>query len=132
MRLRRTYAPKGEEDEAVETNDRMSQVSRARRGFIRSYGLFWHASEVDWDSRRGAPSDGKTILGRINKNAGSLRMANFWDQKGIYVLYNEHGAYYVGKTARLTLGAAPSLASHKQSARWEVGALLLVRLQSRP
>ena len=25
-------------------------------------------------------------------------MADFWDQRGIYVLYNDHGPYYVGKT----------------------------------
>ena len=83
--------------------DRLTEVARAQRGFVRSYGLFWSAKEVDWDIRMGQLG-GKQILGRVNANRGSLKVADFWNQKGIYVLYNDHGAYYVGKTARLTLG----------------------------
>jgi hypothetical protein len=73
---------------------------RAKRGFIRAYGMFWAREEVDWWGEHGRLE----LLGRVNKNRGALQVVDFWDQRGIYVLYNEHGPYYVGKTFDQALG----------------------------
>ena len=64
-------------------------------GFIRAYGLHWAWEEVRanelWGSR------GQSIV--------THRLANFWNQTGIYVLHDPWGAYYVGQVAGQTLGA---------------------------
>lgn len=62
--------------------------------------MFWSRDEVDWWGEHGSLE----LLGRVNKNRGALQVANFWDQRGIYVLYNDHGPYYVGKTFEQALG----------------------------
>ena len=61
---------------------------------IYSYGFFCRRDEVAC-----IPGTGKTfrMLGRWGKNAG-LWMADFREQKGIYILYGNHGASYVGLT----------------------------------
>lgn len=79
-------------------------------GFIRSYGMFWKSSEVDWNGS----SSGRRLelLGRHKQNAGSLKVANFWDQRGIYILYNDYGAYYVGRTHGETMNLGKRLRNH--------------------
>ena len=63
------------------------------RMFIKCYGLFWLRDEVDW-----TPGTGGTfqLLGRQGKNFGTVRVADFRQQTGIYILYGYHGACYVG------------------------------------
>lgn len=77
--------------------------------FIRSYGLFWRREDVEW-----APGAGNAkvfrLLGRKNSNLPSLQVADFRDQRGIYVLYDDYGPYYVG-LAR-TQGIGNRLRSH--------------------
>jgi hypothetical protein len=80
-----------------------NSVSRSvfqRRGFIRCYGLFWSAEEVNWFPR----SDGGPfrLLGRRGKKQPSV--CDFRRQTGIYVLYDEYGPYYVGLTRKQPLG----------------------------
>jgi hypothetical protein len=84
----------------VVDEDQLSKQQRAKSGFIRSYGMFWSRHEVDWWGHDGPPQ----LLGRVNKKRGALQVADFWDQRGIYVLYNDHGPYYVGKTFDQALG----------------------------
>lgn len=74
-------------------------------GFIRAYGLFWDRDQVDWT---GEDSGGRLeLLGRRHENRPALQVVNLWDQRGIYILYNDYGPYYVGKTLgdSLCLGA---------------------------
>jgi hypothetical protein len=78
----------------------LDEQKDAKRGFIRAYGMFWFRDEVDWWGHQG-PLE---LLGRVNANRGALQVANFWDQRGIYVLYNDHGPYYVGKAFHQALG----------------------------
>ena len=78
----------------------LERQQRVKKGFIRAFGMFWSRNEVDWWGEDG----GLELLGRVNKNRGALKVANFWDQRGIYVLYNDHGPYYVGKTFDQSLG----------------------------
>lgn len=80
--------------------DQLTKQQSSKSGFIRAYGMFWSRDEVDW---RGEET-GLELLGRVNKNRRALQVANFWDQRGIYVLYNDHGPYYVGKTFDQALG----------------------------
>lgn len=91
----------------------------ASAGFIRSYGMFWHRSEVDWSP--GAGNGGKfRLLGRIGQNRGTIQVCDFRTQRGIYVLYDDHGAYYVGLAKERDLGLRlrdHTLDGHRQ--RWD-------------
>ncbi len=70
---------------------------------IREFGLFWRREEVDW-----TPGSGKKnafrLLGRHGANRPGLAVADFRDQRGIYVLYGNHGPHYVGLTRHQAIG----------------------------
>lgn len=68
-------------------------VHQNRAVLIRSYGLFWEASEIDWYPGRGHKFE---MLGRRGVNRPGVRVADFRDQRGLYVLYGNYGPYYVG------------------------------------
>lgn len=90
--------------------DELAEQLTTKSGFIRAYGMFWSAREVDWtgyDSNRRLE-----LLGRINMNRGALQMVNFWDQQGIYILDNDHGPYYVGQTIGQNLNLGKRLRHH--------------------
>jgi hypothetical protein len=70
---------------------------------IKSYGLFWQLDEVDWHPGIGTKG-GFRLLGRHGERLPKLRLANFRFQKGIYILYDNHGAHYVGLTMGEGLG----------------------------
>lgn len=78
--------------------------ANATSGFIRAYGLHWEAMDVDWD--RGE------LLGRIGLRRPRLKLANFWKQNGIYILYNHYGPYYVGRTDGPTMSLGRRLKQH--------------------
>lgn len=74
---------------------------------IKAYGLFWRKDEINWTpggGRRTALDDQFRLLGRIGKNKGTLKVADFRTQHGIYVLYGDLGAHYVGLTRKQSLG----------------------------
>jgi hypothetical protein len=71
--------------------------------FVKSFGLFWRKDEVEWNPGRGTKG-GFRLLGRQGVRRPGLRVADFRHQKGIYILYGNHGAYYVGLTKKLGLG----------------------------
>ncbi len=68
---------------------------------IKNYGLFWRTDEVDWYPGRGANFQ---LIGRIGVNRPTIRLADFRHQQGIYILYGNHGPYYVGLTKKQGLG----------------------------
>lgn len=70
---------------------------------IRSYGLFWRASEIDWNPGQGMKGAFR-LLGRSGTYLPGLRIADFRHQQGIYILYGNYGPYYVGLTRKLGLG----------------------------
>jgi hypothetical protein len=70
----------------------------AKPGFIQCYGLFWDVDEVAWSGRE------FRLLGRRGSSGANLRVADFRNQIGIYVLYDNYGPYYVGLTRRQPLG----------------------------
>lgn len=71
--------------------------------FIKNFGQFWRADEVDWNPGRGARGAFR-LLGRQGKNLPGLRLADFRYQQGIYILYSNHGPYYTGLTTKQGLG----------------------------
>lgn len=75
----------------------------ATNTFIRSYGLFWRREEVTW--KPGAGNAGVfRLLGRKNSNQPALQIVDFRDQRGIYVLYDDYGPYYVGLARERAMG----------------------------
>lgn len=74
---------------------------------IRSYGLFWDRDEVDWTPGKG---NSRHLWGRRNSQPGKLRVADVWNEKGLYVLYSNTGPYYVGLVRNQALGTR--LAQH--------------------
>jgi hypothetical protein len=70
---------------------------------IKAYGMFWRESEVDWKPGTGGGRRFE-LLGRRGANQGSLEIADFRQQRGLYVLYDEYGPYYVGLARADSLG----------------------------
>lgn len=84
---------------------------------IKSYGLFWQHEEVDWNPGKGRQF---RLLGRVGANRPGIRIADFRHQQGIYILYSNHGPYYVGLTKKQGLGKR--LRDHLEdhhAGRWE-------------
>jgi hypothetical protein len=82
---------------------------------IRSYGLFWDRDEVDWAPGKG---NSRHLWGRRNSAPGTLRVADAWNEKGLYVLYSNTGPYYVGLVRNQALGtrlAQHTLDTHKKN-----------------
>ena len=75
---------------------------------IQAFGLFWRADEVDWHPGSGGRAvDGvpkAAVLGRLGVISPVLRVADSWDQRGIYILYGNYGPHYVGLTTDRGLG----------------------------
>ncbi len=61
---------------------------------VGAYGLFWERDGVDW-----SPGSGRAawqMLGRKGTYRRALRVVDFRRARGVYVLFNHHGAYYAG------------------------------------
>ena len=71
--------------------------------FIKSYGLFWSAHEIEWNPGQGNKGEFQ-LLGRRGVHSSKLEMADFMRQQGIYILYGNYGPYYVGLTKKQGLG----------------------------
>ena len=69
-----------------------------------NYGLFWRADEIEWSPGKGVRQEFR-LLGRIGERRGTLRVADFRRQQGIYILYDEYGPAYVGLARGDRLGA---------------------------
>lgn len=57
---------------------------------IGAYGEFWDRDQVDWGAHKW------WLLGRQGVNTGTIKIVDFRHARGVYVLYNEVGVYYVG------------------------------------
>ena len=92
------------------TDEGLKRQETSRAGFIRSYGMFWRAEEVSWLGEGTRPY--KELLGHIGVRRPKLEVTNFWQQRGIYVLYNDYGPYYVGKTVGEGMNLGTRLSHH--------------------
>jgi hypothetical protein len=69
--------------------------AKGLRMFVKCFGLFWRRDEVDWNPGTGGQF---RLLGRQGERLPGIRIADIREQTGIYILYGNHGAYYVGLT----------------------------------
>src|SRR6476659_4998696 len=83
---------------------------------IQSYGLFWRRDEVTWHPGAGKKKAFR-LLGRRGTNRPGLRLSDFRDQQGIYVLYGNYGPHYVGLTRKRGLGQR--LKDHTGDEHWD-------------
>ncbi|NHA66846.1 GIY-YIG nuclease family protein [Phycicoccus flavus] len=90
--------------------DALQRQATSRAGFIRAYGMFWHAEEVDWTGEES--SRRLELLGRYGERQPKIQVSNFWDQQGIYILYNDYGPYYVGRTVGAGMNLGLRLRQH--------------------
>lgn len=85
---------------------------------LKNMGLFWKLDGVRWP---GHGQDGSKSLVGIKAGAKRLRHANFWEQQGIYALYEGFHLVYVGQAGlgdKSTIGGR--LDSHRKAlaGRW--------------
>lgn len=86
---------------------------------IGAYGMFWDRYGVAW-----APGSGRrswAMHGRTGENLPSLRVVDFRFARGVYILYDDYGAYYVG-LARSGEGLGGRLKQHltdKHQHKWD-------------
>ena len=75
---------------------------------IGAYGLFWRMDDVLW-----FPGNGRTwqLLGRRGTYRGTLRVCDFREARGFYILFDDYGANYVG-LARSDHGLGSRLRNH--------------------
>lgn len=71
---------------------------------ITSFGLFWRRDQVEWDPGQGVANTFR--LGGKALRTPKRRVCDFRNQQGIYVLYDEYGANYVGLSGRRKNGSA--------------------------
>ncbi len=76
---------------------------------IGAYGMFWERDGVDWNP--GSGSAAWRLLGRRGVNRPGLRVADFRRARGVYILFDHHGAHYVG-LARGAGGLGERLKQH--------------------
>jgi hypothetical protein len=65
--------------------------------------MFWDRFEVEWSPGSGNKKVFR-LLGRVGERAPKLEVCDFRQQRGIYVLYDDFGPYYVGLTNGSGLG----------------------------
>jgi hypothetical protein len=74
-----------------------------KKGFIKCYGLFWSADEVEWSPGSGNKGAYR-LLGRVGQRRQTVAVCDFRQQRGIYVLYDDYGPYYVGLARNQDIG----------------------------
>lgn len=86
---------------------------------IGAFGEFWDSNLVGWHPGSGPNS--WRLLGRSGQNLPGLRVVDFRRARGVYVLYDHHGAYYAG-IARGVGGIGGRLKAHlsdDHADRWQ-------------
>lgn len=81
---------------------------------VGAYGQFWERNQVNWGTYKWR------LLGRQGLNTGTLKIVDFRYARGVYVLYNELGVYYVGLASEKR-GLGGRLKDHlvdKHGSRW--------------
>lgn len=68
---------------------------------IGAYGMFWERDEVDWHPGHGKPF---RLLGHVGERAPKLRVVDFREERGLYVLFSNHGPRHVGVATGERLG----------------------------
>jgi len=74
---------------------------------IRAYGEFWNPDVVNWDRTW-------RLLGTLRSNSDEP-LINVYEQRGVYVLYNDFKPVYVGRADQSSIGWR--LEQHRESRR---------------
>lgn len=69
---------------------------------VGAHGLFWERDAVDWDAPRGQTFQ---LLGYRNQRMPSLQVCDFRRARGVYLLFNEYRATYVGQARGAPTGS---------------------------
>jgi hypothetical protein len=93
-----------------------------KKHLIGAYGLFWDRAAVDW---KPGPGNQWQLLGTIGERRPKLQICDFRRARGFYLLFNDHGATYVG-LARGSEGIGQRLRRHNADSS---KAFLLVQLR---
>ena len=72
-----------------------TEVRARRHGFVQCYGLFWFRDQETWWPGSGTFGN-YLLLGRVGQRPPRLQICEFRRQRGIYVLHDDYGPYYVG------------------------------------
>ncbi len=88
---------------------RVALTGQQVRVLIGAYGMFWERDAVAWNP--GSGSAAWRLLGRRGVNRPGLRMVDVRRARGVYVLFDHHGAYYAG-LARGAGGMGERLKQH--------------------
>ncbi|WP_146074818.1 GIY-YIG nuclease family protein [Micromonospora chalcea] len=75
-----------------------------------AFGMFWDPEEISWNP--GSGPNAWQLLGRQNRNAGSIRLCDFRRARGVYILFDHFGPVYVG-LARGLRGIGGRLKDHR-------------------
>lgn len=74
---------------------------------------------MDWFPGQGRAAAFR-LLGRLGHNRPSLQVCDFRAQRGIYVLYDDYGPYYVGFSRDQTIGNRLRIHTrNRHSAKWD-------------
>ncbi|NCT75110.1 MAG: hypothetical protein GXC78_11305 [Chitinophagaceae bacterium] len=86
---------------------------------IRAFGQYWNPEIIEW-GRRGPNNKGK-LLGDIKFSDGGIFSIDFWEAKGVYVLFDRFKAIYVGKALESSIGfRLRSHLSDRLAGRWDM------------
>lgn len=75
---------------------------------IGAHGMFWDRDAIDWDAKHGQTYQ---LLGYRGDRYPKLEFCDFRRARGIYILYNQFRATYIGR-ARGSEGLGSRLKSH--------------------
>lgn len=84
---------------------------------IRAFGQFWNPDIIDW-GKQGPQNKGK-LLGNVKFDVKVE--ADFWEARGVYVLFDRFRCIYVGKALDTTLGYRLKChLSDRLAGRWDM------------
>ncbi|WP_337171751.1 GIY-YIG nuclease family protein [Gemmatimonas aurantiaca] len=78
---------------------------------IKTFGEFWNTAAVDWDSGKLKGS------GKIDDRSVTI---DFWSAKGVYVLYHDFRAVYVGKSESAMGDRLKAHLTDRFAGRWDM------------
>lgn len=86
---------------------------------IRAFGQYWNPDIIEW-GKQGRNNKGK-LLGDIKFSDGKTIAIDFWEAKGIYVLFDRFKCIYVGKALESSIGfRLRSHLSDRLAGRWDM------------
>ncbi len=85
---------------------------------IRAFGQFWNPEIIEWGKQ--GPSNKGQLLGDVRIGTKYVTI-DFWEAKGIYVLFDRFKCVYVGKALESSIGfRLRSHLSDRFAGRWDM------------